>query len=137
MSDVDDQQIECIKALMKKHASAMVQLTYRRTCDWHLAEDLVQETFLTACCKSDKICNHEKPAAWLFETLNKLTMREMGKFIQIGSDITLRTFFPKHLITSCFIYPLRLWFCDTVIKFFKTRTLARSYFAPSIHGIYV
>lgn len=71
--------MERIRLLMEKHGSAMIQLTYRRTFDWQLSEDLVQETFLTACCKPDQVCNHVKPAAWLYDTLNKLTMRELSK----------------------------------------------------------
>lgn len=79
MTDVENKQVLFIKALMKKHASSMVQLTYRRTCDWQLSEDLVQETFLTACCKPDQVCNHAKPVAWLYDVLNKLTMRELDR----------------------------------------------------------
>lgn len=71
--------MEFIRLLMEKHGSPMLQLTYRRTCDWQLSEDLVQETFFTACCKSDQVCNHVKPVAWLYDTLNKLTMRELDR----------------------------------------------------------
>lgn len=73
---MNSQQRECIHHLMHKYSKTMVQLTYRRTGDWHLAEDLVQETFLTACCKPEQICGHAKPVGWLFETLNHLTLRE-------------------------------------------------------------
>mgnify|MGYP000648278948 len=48
---MDKQQREYIHHLMLQYSDAMVRLTYRRVGDWHLAEDLVQETFLTACCK--------------------------------------------------------------------------------------
>lgn len=74
---MDKQQREYIHHLMLQYSDAMVRLTYRRVGDWHLAEDLVQETFLTACCKSERVCGHKKPVAWLFETLNNLTLREM------------------------------------------------------------
>lgn len=73
---MDSRQREHIHQLMLQHSETMVRLTYRRVGDWHLAEDLVQETFLTACCKADQICEHIKPVAWLYETLNNLTMRE-------------------------------------------------------------
>lgn len=79
MTDVENRQVLLIKALMEKHASSMVQLTYRRTGDWQLSEDLVQETFLTACCKPDQVCNHAKPIAWLYDVLNKLTIRELDR----------------------------------------------------------
>ena len=77
---MDKQQREYIHHLMLQYSDAMVRLTYRRVGDWHLAEDLVQETFLTACCKSERVCGHKKPVAWLFETLNNLTLRESRRF---------------------------------------------------------
>lgn len=52
---MDKQQREYIHHLMLQYSDAMVRLTYRRVGDWHLAEDLVQETFLTACCKSERV----------------------------------------------------------------------------------
>lgn len=63
---------------------------YRRVGDWHLAEDLVQETFLTACCKSERVCAHKKPVAWLFETLNNLTLRESRRFYHMQRFRTVR-----------------------------------------------
>lgn len=77
---MDKQQREYIHHLMLQYSDAMVRLTFRRVGDWHLAEDLVQETFLTACCKSERVCGHKKPVAWLFETLNNLTLRESRRF---------------------------------------------------------
>lgn len=78
---MDKQQREYIHHLMLQYSDAMVRLTYRRVGDWHLAEDLVQETFLTACCKSERVCGHKKPVAWLFETLNNLTFAKAAAFI--------------------------------------------------------
>lgn len=62
---MDKQQREYIHHLMLQYSDAMVRLTYRRVGDWHLAEDLVQETFLTACCSTNYLhnegeANHEK-----------------------------------------------------------------------------
>lgn len=76
---VKREQMEFIKLLMEKHSQHMIQLTCRRTCDHQLAEDLVQETFLTACCKPDQVCSHTNPKEWLYNTLNKLTMRELDR----------------------------------------------------------
>lgn len=58
---MDRFQNKIIHSLMVQHSTLMVQLTYRRIGDWQLAEDLVQETFLTACCKADVVCVHSKP----------------------------------------------------------------------------
>ena len=60
------EQKEIIGQLMRQYAPLMVQLTFRRTGDPQLAEELVQETFLTACKKADIVCSHEKPLAWLY-----------------------------------------------------------------------
>ena len=76
-------QKEIIGQLMRQHAPLMVQLTFRRTGDPQLAEELVQETFLTACQKADIVCAHEKPLAWLYQTLNYLTIKEMNKVYHI------------------------------------------------------
>lgn len=79
VAGVEKMQTEFLSALIEKCAASMVQLTYRRVGSRELAEDLVQETFLTACCKSDQVCTHENPVAWLYNTLNKLTIREMSR----------------------------------------------------------
>ena len=72
-------QKEIIGQLMRQYAPLMVQLTFRRTGDPQLAEELVQETFLTACKKADIVCSHEKPLAWLYQALQYLTMKETNK----------------------------------------------------------
>ena len=72
-------QKEMIGQLMRQYAPLMVQLTFRRTGDPQLAEEIVQETFLTACKKADIVCSHEKPLAWLYQTLQYLTMKEINR----------------------------------------------------------
>lgn len=76
---MDRFQNKIIHSLMVQHSTLMVQLTYRRIGDWQLAEGLIQETFLTACCKADVVCAHSKPVAWLYKTLDNLTFRESRK----------------------------------------------------------
>lgn len=76
---MDNRQREMIHILMNQHSKPMVQAAYRRIGDWHLAEDLVQETFLTACWKANQICSHSNPTAWLYKTLNNLIMRELHR----------------------------------------------------------
>lgn len=84
---MDRLQNETIHSLMVRHSTLMVQLTYRRIGDWQLAEDLVQETFLTACCKADVVCSHDKPVAWLYKTLDNLTFRESRRsFVKAVED---------------------------------------------------
>ena len=73
------EQKEMIGQLMRQYAPLMVQLTFRRTGDPQLAEELVQETLLTACQKADIVCAHEKPLAWLYQTLQYLTIKEINR----------------------------------------------------------
>ena len=73
------EQKEIIGQLMRQYAPLMVQLTFRRTGDPQLAEELVQETFLTACKKADIVCAHEKPLAWLYQALQYLTIKEINR----------------------------------------------------------
>ena len=73
------EQKEIIGQLMRQYAPLMVQLTFRRTGDPQLAEELVQETFLTACKKADIVCSHEKPQAWLYQTSQYLTIKEINR----------------------------------------------------------
>lgn len=66
---MDNRQREMIHTLMNQHSKPMVQAAYRRIGDWHLAEDLVQETFLTACWKANQILRRFRPislAAMMF-----------------------------------------------------------------------
>lgn len=65
--------------LAKTHQEAMVFLTFRRTGDSQLAKDLVQETFLLACCKIHILRYHKSPAGWLYNVLKNLTRRELNK----------------------------------------------------------
>ena len=73
------EQKEMIGHLMRQYAPLMVQLTFRRTGDPQLSEELVQETFLTACKKADIVCSHEKPLAWLYQALQYLTIKEINR----------------------------------------------------------
>ena len=72
-------QKEIIGQLMRQHAPLMAQLPFRRTGDPQLSEELVQETFLTACKKADIVCSHEKPLAWLYQALQYLTIKEINR----------------------------------------------------------
>ena len=62
---MDKQQREYIHHLMLQYSDAMVRLTYRRVGDWHLAEDLVQEAYLTAFEKLPQLQEAENFPSWL------------------------------------------------------------------------
>ena len=73
------EQNALIAQLAKHHSAHMIQLTYRRTGDEQQAQDIVQETFLTACCRAEVLADHVNPAGWLYQVLNFLTRREREK----------------------------------------------------------
>ena len=74
------EQHDFINQLAERYGAHMAQLSIRRIGDRDIALDLVQETFLIACCKADTVCTHVKPAAWLYQTLSNLTKQESEKF---------------------------------------------------------
>ena len=75
-----DAQNRAIVALYRQYAATMVHLTYRRLYNLELAKDLVQEAFLIACCKADDMfAKGDNPKAWLFRTLEYITMQERRK----------------------------------------------------------
>lgn len=77
MTDAQNQEIV---ALYERWAKMMVHLTVRRLHNMELAKDLVQEVFLLACCKADEMFNRgDNPKAWLFRTLENITMQERKK----------------------------------------------------------
>lgn len=94
---MDNRQREMIHILMNQHSKPMVQAAYRRIGDWHLAEDLVQETFLTACWKANQICSHSNPTAStglseqdkeliLLRIDKKLSFDEIAEYYGITND---------------------------------------------------
>lgn len=73
-------QNQKIIALYEQWAKSMVYLTARRLHNMELAKDIVQEVFLLACCKADEMFSRgDNPKAWLFRTLENITMREQRK----------------------------------------------------------
>ena len=74
------EQIDLIAQLAEHHGAHMVQLTYRRTGDEQQAQDIVQETFLTACCRAEVLAAHVNPAGWLYQVLTFLTRRKQEKY---------------------------------------------------------
>lgn len=77
-----------IEDLYKQHASKMTQVAYRRVGDTRLAEEMTQEVFVVACCKPAEVFRYN-PAGWLYNSLNKIIMREMARTYhkaEVGED---------------------------------------------------
>lgn len=66
-----------IVPLYDKEYERLVAIAYRRTNDWALAQDLVQNTFLLAIFNPEKVLHHPKPEAWLMQTLQNLIKSEL------------------------------------------------------------
>ena len=59
---------------VKRYADVMLNFAFRRTSDLTLAEDLVQDTFLSALKAKDNFKGHSQEKTWLFSILeNKIT----------------------------------------------------------------
>ena len=76
---MDSKLHDFIVSLHKKHALHMEQYAYRLTGDYHIAQDLVQEAFMTATLKAEQLYNHQNPAGWLYKTLHYMALREMDR----------------------------------------------------------
>lgn len=70
---------EFIEGLVLQYSEKLAQLAFRFIGNRKTAEDLVQETFLTACYRIDTLFYHEKPEAWLIVTLRNLARRELAR----------------------------------------------------------
>lgn len=73
------EQDDLIVRLVEEHGEKLMQAALRYTGNMNLAEDLVQETMLTACCKITTLIEHENLKGWLYKTLWNLATREMNK----------------------------------------------------------
>lgn len=61
-----------IAPLYNEEHERLVKVAYRKTKDWELAQDLVQDVFLLAIFNQTKLMQHPKPGAWLMQTLDLL-----------------------------------------------------------------
>ncbi len=113
-ADMTDAQNQAIAALYERWAKTMVYLTVRRLHDVELAKDLVQEVFVIAYCKAeDMFSRGDNPKAWLFRTLENVTMQHIRKSsfgreipvenmmefptVEESSMVGLHAVFPKEL----------------------------------------
>lgn len=69
--------IDFITPLYNEEHERLFKAAYRRTMDWELAQDLVQDVFLLAIFHQAKLVQHPKPGAWLMQTLQNLIMNEL------------------------------------------------------------
>lgn len=73
-------QSRLLAQLYQQYAGPMRHWARQRLADGFLAQDMVQETFLLACCKAgDLFYRGGNPAGWLYRTLQNLIWREWNR----------------------------------------------------------
>lgn len=72
-------QLRFLSNLFHDNQKKMTQIAYRKVGNEQIAEELVQEVFLSACVKIDSFYKHPNPAGWLYVALNNLLMNELNK----------------------------------------------------------
>lgn len=65
--------------LIDTHQTRLFRIAYREVGDWHLAEDLVQDTIMTALLKKEELINHPNPGAFLTQVLNYKISNELRR----------------------------------------------------------
>lgn len=65
--------------LIDAHQDRLFRIAYRGVGDWHLAEDLVQDTIMTALLKKEEFTRHPNPGAFLTQTLNYKINNELRR----------------------------------------------------------
>lgn len=85
--EVTREQIIFLSDLFHDHQKKMAQIAYRKLGNEQIAEELVQEVFLAACVRIEKVYTHPKPVGWLYVTLNNLVMNELNKAYR--NDVSL------------------------------------------------
>lgn len=73
------EQNDLITRLVREYGDRLFWMANRYTANADIAEDMIQETMLTACCKIEVLATHENQLGWLMKTLSNLAKREMSK----------------------------------------------------------
>lgn len=71
------EQNEWFDQLYRENSSRLFKQAFYVLRDWHLAEDLVEETFLILLYKQNQLADHPNIAGWLSQTLKNLIYDEM------------------------------------------------------------
>ncbi len=77
---MSEDQTHCFfEALYREEYPQLLSFAFRRMGDWALAEDLVEQTMLTAWAKIAELMDHTQPRRWLYKTLLNLIANERQK----------------------------------------------------------
>jgi RNA polymerase sigma-70 factor (ECF subfamily) len=71
------EQNEWFDQLYREHSARLFKQAFYVLKDKHLAEDLVEETFLILLCKQHELGEHPNIAGWLSQTLKNLIYDEL------------------------------------------------------------
>jgi len=72
-------RMQALAELVKRHQRRALQLAYRSLGDWHLAEDVVQESFLRVNRAAPKYRPEARFTTWFYRIVINLCMDELRK----------------------------------------------------------
>ena len=67
----------------------LFKYAYRMTCEKNLAEEIVQEAFMEAYRKIDRLSKHENPIGWLYVTVRNITKSYLREYLSIKKLLSL------------------------------------------------
>ena len=89
-------------ALVEKYQSQIHALVWRKIGDFHIAEDLTQEVFLTVYQKLDTLTHPERFAKWLYVIANNLCVTWLRKQAAQPQLEPLTSADPEELAELCY-----------------------------------
>ena len=72
-------RFSCAENAWRAHESELRHYIAKQVSDRHLADDLIQETFLRAMVQGAKFCTLDDPRAWLFQVCRNLLVDHWRK----------------------------------------------------------
>jgi RNA polymerase sigma factor (sigma-70 family) len=89
-------------ALVEKYQSQIHALAWRKTDDFHIAEDITQEVFLTAYQKLNTLTRPDRFASWLYAIVNNLCVTWLRKRSAQPQQQSITSTDPAELSALCF-----------------------------------
>ena len=96
----DDQ--DAFAALVEKYQSQIHALAWRKTNDFHVAEDITQEVFLTAYQKLATLTHPNRFAKWLYVIANNLCVTWLRREAAQPQQQSLTSTDPEELAELCY-----------------------------------
>ena len=79
VQEIGKGQMQALAELVRRHQQRALQLAFRSLCDWHLAEDVVQEAFLRVNRAAAKYKPEAQFTTWFYRIVVNLCMDELRR----------------------------------------------------------